>query len=185
MRTLHYYLIWVILGLAISTGLYFVGGLYRQHLEQQDIARLATDFPVRIGDVKGRRLSLQLAYASYLQRHRRYDEALEILGRLLDKGEGSQQLTVFYNLGNLYLSRALDSIAAAQIDQATVLTGLAKNAYRRALAIDSRHWDAKYNLDVAMRLLPEMDRVNIVDEPEQNKKSKPWTTVPGFPRGLP
>jgi mxaK protein len=30
-----------------------------------------------------------------------------------------------------------------------------------------------------------MDRVNIQDDSPDNRKSKPWTTVPGFPRGLP
>jgi mxaK protein len=51
--------------------------------------------------------------------------------------------------------------------------------------LNSGFWDAKYNLEVAMRLLPEMNRVNIGDDEPENKKSKLWTTVPGFPRGLP
>ena len=73
-----------------------------------------------------------------------------------------------------------------QINEATSLASLAKQAYRQALALDSQHWDAKYNLEVAMRLLPEMDRITLQDdEPAPQEKVKLWATVPGFPRGLP
>ncbi len=73
-----------------------------------------------------------------------------------------------------------------QINEATALASLAKQAYRQALALDSQYWDAKYNLEVAMRLLPEMDRITMQDdEPAPQEKVKLWATVPGFPRGLP
>lgn len=63
---------------------------------------------------------------------------------------------------------------------------MAKQAYRQALTLNSRYWDAKYNLEVAMRLLPEMDRITMEkDDPIAEKKAKLWATVPGFPRGLP
>jgi len=72
------------------------------------------------------------------------------------------------------------------INAAMPLAGLAKQAYRQSLALDSRQWDAKYNLEAAMRLLPEMDKISPEDEDETvQQKTQLWTTVPGFPRGLP
>lgn len=63
---------------------------------------------------------------------------------------------------------------------------LAKQAYRQALALDSGFWDAKYNLELAMRLLPEFDRISPTElDDDAAKPSQLWTTVPGFPRGLP
>jgi len=64
---------------------------------------------------------------------------------------------------------------------------LAKDAYKKALRLDPNHWDSKYNLEVAMRLLPEMDRIRREDGEEENDEEEGalWTTVPGFPRGLP
>ncbi|MDO9238621.1 MAG: MxaK protein, partial [Methylicorpusculum sp.] len=71
------------------------------------------------------------------------------------------------------------------INDAFPLAALAKQAYRQALALDSQFWDAKYNLEVAMRIAPEMDRITIKADAKENRKTRLWTTVPGFPRGLP
>jgi len=103
----------------------------------------------------------------------------------MDKGDRNFQAKARYNLGNLYLEQAIQQAKAMNINEALPLAGLAKQAYRQALALDSGNWDAKYNLEVAMRLLPEMDRVDMPDDEPTNQKSQLWTTVPGFPRGLP
>jgi mxaK protein len=62
---------------------------------------------------------------------------------------------------------------------------LAKQAYRQALALNSHLWDAKYNLELAMHLFPEMDRLNLPEQEAQTPPPQLWTTIPGFPRGLP
>ena len=103
----------------------------------------------------------------------------------MDKGDQKFQAKARYNLGNLYLEQAMQQVKAMNINEALPLAGLAKQAYRQSLALDSGNWDAKYNLEVAMRLLPEMDRVDMPDDEPKNQKSQLWTTVPGFPSGLP
>ncbi|WP_198245677.1 MxaK protein [methane-oxidizing endosymbiont of Gigantopelta aegis] len=129
---------------------------------------------------------LQLAYAGYLKKKHRYQDAQVVLGRIINQGSRHIQTITRYNLGNLYLSEAIELAEAMQINEAMALSALAKQAYRQALALDSQYWDAKYNLEVAMRLLPEMDRITLEqDEPIPEKKTKLWATVPGFPRGLP
>jgi mxaK protein len=103
----------------------------------------------------------------------------------MDKGDRRFQAQIRYNLGNLYLEQAVQQTEAANINEALPLAGLAKQAYRQALALDSQNWDAKYNLEVAMRLLPEMDSITLPEEAPTRQKAQLWTTVPGFPRGLP
>ncbi len=129
---------------------------------------------------------LQVARASYLKKKHRYKEAQASLSQVMNQGSQKTQAISRYNLGNVYLEQAIELAEALQINEATALTALAKQAYRQALALDSGYWDAKYNLEVAMRLLPEMDRIIMEnDEPIPDKKAKLWATVPGFPRGLP
>ncbi|WP_031432534.1 hypothetical protein [Methylomarinum vadi] len=185
MRSLRYYGIWTVLALAVLVTGYSAISLYRIERDNHTIARLNQGKgPVPDGAERAAP-AIRLAAAGYLQQHGRSEEALELLGREIDRGDAALNITRLYNLGNLYLNKAMDAALDSRFDEAMAMTGLAKNAYRRVLALDSRHWDAKYNLEVAMRLLPEMERVNIEDEQETAKKSKPWTTIPGFPRGLP
>jgi len=128
---------------------------------------------------------VRLAQAVSWQKQRRYEEALACLNGLLDTPDPALQATVRYNLGNLYLAQAVAKTEASAFNDAIPLASLAKQAYRQALALDSHYWDAKYNLEVAMRLLPEMARINSEDDRPFNQTSQLWTTVPGFPRGLP
>ena len=129
---------------------------------------------------------LHLAYGSYLKSKHRYNEAQASLSQIIDRGDKKTRAISRYNLGNTYLAQAIELAEAMQINEATSLASLAKQAYRQALALDSQYWDAKYNLEVAMRLLPEMDRIVMQeDEPAPQEKVKLWATVPGFPRGLP
>ncbi len=129
---------------------------------------------------------LHLARGSYLKRKHRYDEAQASLSQVINQGDNKTKAISRYNLGNTYLAQAIELAESMQINEATSLASLAKQAYRQALALDSQYWDAKYNLEVAMRLLPEMDRIVMQeDEPAPQEKVKLWATVPGFPRGLP
>ncbi|MDD2770016.1 MAG: MxaK protein [Methylococcus sp.] len=127
-----------------------------------------------------------LARAVYFVRHERYGDALELLNLLEAQGDAAFCADVYYNQGNLQLTQALDRVEKAEIDQARVFAEMAKEAYRRALLLVPGHWDAKYNLEAAMRLMPEMDRVSHAeDEPPETESKRLWTGLPGFPRGLP
>jgi len=128
---------------------------------------------------------VRLARAMVFKKQQRYDEALATLNLILDTPDPALQAKVRYNLGNIYLHLAVVKTEAMAINEAMPLVALAKQAYRQALALDSQFWDAKYNLEVAMRLLPEMDKISNTEDSPVNQKSQLWTTVPGFPRGLP
>jgi mxaK protein len=70
----------------------------------------------------------------------------------------------YFNRGNINLREALklSSSDGRQIP----LVELAKQDYRSALALDSSMWNARYNLEVALRVVPEDPDSN--DEFEKN-----------------
>lgn len=150
--------------------------LIRQLKEGQDINanELASALP-----------ETRLARASYLQRQHKPQDALENLSLILNQGDAKLQAKIRYNLGNIYLHKAISQVESGHADEAKTLVTLAKQNYREALMRDSDFWDAKYNLEIAMRLLPDFDRINIEEPPSDQKVNPLWTTVPGFPRGLP
>jgi len=185
-RPLWHPLLWLTLAAGLSATLYGAADLYRIHENNALIARLVSGRDVEVEPVIGGPFELRLARAYYLKNKHRYDEALATLSLVIDQGDARRRARNRYNLGNLYLEQAIAQAEAMNINAAMPLAGLAKQAYRQSLALDSRQWDAKYNLEAAMRLLPEMDKISPEDEDETvQQKTQLWTTVPGFPRGLP
>ncbi|MGR9014869.1 MAG: MxaK protein [Gammaproteobacteria bacterium] len=184
-RTIRHLTLWVALALSLAVFVYSVGALYGIHRDNDLIRQLMSGKDVAVNNVIGGEPELRLARAFYFKQKHRYDEALSTLSLVMDKGGRNFQAKARYNLGNLYLEQAIQQAKAMHINEAMPLAGLAKQAYRQSLALNSKDWDAKYNLEVAMRLLPEMDRVDMPDDEPAKQKSQLWTTVPGFPRGLP
>lgn len=186
MRALRHRLIWgVLLACMLLTFTQF-WALYRIHRENQWMAELTEGHDIAIDKLVNSTPEVRLARAGYLRQKQRYSEALDTLSLIVSQGDSRLQAKSRYNLGNLYLAQALVEVDAERINQAMPLLTLAKQAYRQALTLDSGFWDAKYNLELAMRLLPEFDRISPT-EPDDDaaKPSQLWTTVPGFPRGLP
>ncbi|MDO9423050.1 MAG: MxaK protein [Methylobacter sp.] len=184
-RTIRHMTLWAALAASLAAFVYSAGALYGIHHDNDLIRQLTSGKDVAVNKVISGEPELRLARAFYFQQKHRYDEALSTLSLIMDKGDRKFQAKARYNLGNLYLEQAVQQAKTMNINEALPLAGLAKQAYRQALALDSGNWDAKYNLEVAMRLLPEMDRVDMPDDEPNNQKSQLWTTVPGFPRGLP
>ncbi|MFG1297575.1 tetratricopeptide repeat protein [Xanthobacter variabilis] len=148
------------------------------------IAALAAgrDLPVGV-DASARVL---FARAHFLLVRDRLDEAHPLVELLARKGDPAQAAAGWYDLGNARLTRALSHLERTQIDPAVPQVRLAKAAYRAALTIDPQFWDAKYNLDVALRLVrdfPEVER-DVKEEPQEAPK-RVWTDLPGLPKGLP
>ncbi len=185
-RTATHYSYWGILIIALFGVLQSLYGIYQNSQSNFVISQLNQGKGERVALKKTDRPELHLAHASYLKSKHRYDEAQASLSQIIDQGDSKTKAISRYNLGNTYLAKAMELAESMQINEATALASLSKQAYRQALALDSQYWDAKYNLEVAMRLLPEMDRITMQDdEPAPQEKVKLWATVPGFPRGLP
>ncbi len=91
-----------------------------------------------------------------------------------------------YNSANLLLRQALVVRAGTQPGQAIALIELAKELYRDVLRADPQHWDARYNLDRAQRLLPDPDEAPEAAPPAINRNAeRAATTMRGYSPGLP
>lgn len=81
------------------------------------------------------------------------ESALERLTTVLETDDTLLEATAYYNRGNIHLREA-QAMAAA--DTARIaLVGLAKQDYRDALLLNSSLWDARFNLELALLMVPE------------------------------
>ena len=132
------------------------------------------------------------AHALALDRKGRHDDALSAYAQAEVAGDQSIRHAVLVNVANLYLRRGL---AAARDEgnaqRAMVLLQLAKAGYRRALRDDPTDWNARYNYELALRILPDLEvrnwrRSGTESEVEDllKKDKSAWTEMVGQPRGM-
>lgn len=90
-----------------------------------------------------------------------------------------------FNGANLLLRRAIAVHATNQPGQAIPLIELAKEGYREVLRRDPDHWDARYNLERAQRLLPDADESDAPPAATPENAERAATTMRGVSPGLP
>jgi mxaK protein len=96
-----------------------------------------------------------------------YEAALQTYKKLMRSDRADIRRPVLYNLGNLHLRQALKN-GPSGAPESLPLIELAKQAYRDLLRDDPGDWDARYNLERALRLAPE-----VADEDaEQNRPTQ-------------
>lgn len=90
-----------------------------------------------------------------------------------------------FNAANLLVRQALEVQATSQPGQAIALLELAKESYRELLRRDPGHWDARYNLERAQRLLPDPEASDdpAADAPRERERAA--TTMRAYSPGLP
>ena len=64
-----------------------------------------------------------------------------------------------------------------------LLIELAKDTYRAVLRAEPSAWDAKYNLERALRLVPDPDDSDDEDLPPPQQSERALTTMRGFTLG--
>ena len=109
-----------------------------------------------------------------------------LIDSLEQHGEAELAARARYNLANALLRKAFMALEKGDLEAAGPLVNLSRREYRRSLSLRPDFWDAKFNFDVASRLLreyPELDRTS-GDELLADPK-KIWTDIPGLPKGLP
>ncbi|GBD48776.1 hypothetical protein [Methylopila sp. Yamaguchi] len=158
--------------------------LHELRQERAVIQALAENHDVQpADDASG---AVLFARAHYLLIRNRIDEAQGFSGRIAERGGPELAARFHYDVGNARVRRALAAMDASKIDQAIPEVRLAKDAYREALHADAELWDARYNLDVAMRLVRDFPELESGEEEEVKAQPKKlWTDLPGLPRGLP
>lgn len=90
-----------------------------------------------------------------------------------------------YNIGNLFLAEALRARQAGDGHAALPYLELAKQAYRDTLRAEPGRFEARYNLERALRLLPEGGAAAEAGGPAPSQSELAITTMKGFTLGLP
>lgn len=125
------------------------------------------------------------ARALYMSLRDRPQDA-EALLSALEGGAPKLRSEYHYAIGNARMRIGFDRIERNRIDEATALVNLAKASYREALRAWPGNYDAKVNLDLAMRLVRDMPRhPQDGDEDPDAQPRRVWTDLPGLPRGAP
>jgi len=95
----------------------------------------------------------QFAQAFYEAKNKKYESALARLTGNISTADPSFEAAIYYNRANIHLreAKALPSNDTGRV----ALVGLAKQDYRNALLVDSSLWDARFNLEYALLMVPE------------------------------
>jgi mxaK protein len=114
---------------------------------------------------------VELARAVSLAQSGRYEEALKAYKALAQGARDDLRPAALYDLGNLHLREAMRR-GAADKAQSLALIELAKQSYRDLLRLDADAWDARYNLERALVLAPEIDEpVEELAQPLQSERA--------------
>ncbi|WP_395664521.1 hypothetical protein [Methylocella sp.] len=126
-----------------------------------------------------------MARVLFFAKRGRVDEA-QALVEALDR-RGSPLLAPARDaLANARMRAAFTMLEAGRLEEAGPLVNLARADYRAALTLDPELWDARYNLDVASRLVrdfPSLGETRGDDAPQGRERM--WSDAPGRPKGLP
>lgn len=97
----------------------------------------------------------RFARAAMLARAGNVDEAAKAYKLAIQEDRPDLKLAALYNLGNLHMREAAKLVGSSS---ALPFIELAKQNYRDLLREDPEDWDARYNLERALWVSPELDQ---------------------------
>ncbi|MEG6509036.1 hypothetical protein V6C03_08630 [Methyloligella sp. 2.7D] len=178
--------LWLVLFLGLA-GTVFTG--WQLVLEKQENAKIAAllggeNLEVEL-DKAGSKLLAARGY--YLLTRDRMEQAQPVLDQANWRADPKDRTALLYNMANTRMRLAYEQVRVGHFEKGISLVNLAKDEYRRALHIEPEDWDAKFNLDVSMRLVRDLPQANLPEdeEDEQQPPSQMWTDLPGTPQGAP
>jgi mxaK protein len=159
------------LALVLSAGIVYE--LYRLKSARQFNAALEHNAFLEVNQASARG---RFATAYGLQQLGEFEEAIRAYAEV-EPDDAETAAAVRFNLANLYLRRALVLEGDENRDLVIPLIELAKENYRELLRRDSQHWDAKYNLELALALLPDLEEQESEDDimPERSPRANTAT----------
>jgi mxaK protein len=128
---------------------------------------------------------LLFARAYFLLEHARFDDAQQIASSLEHRGSDQLRADLHYDMGNARLKLAFDKIEGGDFDAAGALVGLAREDYREAIRLNPDGWNARFNFDVASRLVREYPSFGFTEDERRRGPRPLWTELPNIPRGEP
>jgi mxaK protein len=131
-------------------------------------------------------IEVLLGYAALQYKLQLYDQAVEAYSQAEPLANHQQLTQIYYNLGNIHLSRAIEFGQHVNVDRAVAMADVAKDYYRSALLNQPDFWRAKYNYEAAQRLSRDLPLGELVENDDtQESSAELWSAMPGFPIGLP
>ena len=128
----------------------------------------------------------QLARAIALARDGKAEGAVELYKELSRSDNAHLAEIALYNLGNLYMRQALQLQSSAEESARSLpLLELAKQSDRDALRMNPENWDARYNLERALWLSPEVDEGPIESRIQVDSEERVRSTLQGTRVELP
>lgn len=127
---------------------------------------------------------VQFAAASELARHGQVQAALDTYRELETSSRLQLRTDARFNSANLYFQQALAARTGADPSRSLALMELAKQSYRELLRERSDDWDARYNLERALRAAPDPEQEAQGLPPPPGTRRAP-TTMRGTNLGLP
>lgn len=126
---------------------------------------------------------LRFARAHELTRQGEHQAALAAYRALEADAPPGLATAARYNSGNILLRLAVD--AGTPEAQRIPLVELAKETYREVLRAQPEHWDARFNLERAQRLLPDPETGEDTGGEPPLGAERAATTMRGYTPGLP
>ena len=129
---------------------------------------------------------LIFAKAWYLAEQGDYQSALQLYNRI--ENDLNEQLVekVKFNMGTLYLKQAAlhwNTKGVWAYTEVTTLRSFAERALTEAVELNNLNWDARYNLEYALRIKPPPKEVEKADW--TGRRSSVHAIYPGIPGGGP
>ncbi|HEY4368264.1 MAG TPA: hypothetical protein VGN07_13605 [Steroidobacteraceae bacterium] len=147
-----------------------------QHINAAISGARMSQFDASVPEARFAR-ALELARAGELE------AALKSYRALAHSPRHDLKLGALYNTGNLYMRTALSN-GQAEAFKSLPLIELAKRSYRDLLREDPFDWDARYNLERALWLAPEIEPA-AAEQAEPPKKEQSVSTLQGARIDLP
>jgi mxaK protein len=174
MKSFHVQIVFALVSMA-CLGLFITVGW--ELLEARRIARLVSQMPaVESGREPA---EVMLARAIYLARAGDMKNAERAYQTVIQQGKPGLRRIAQYNLANLWVRQAME-MTATEV-QFLPLMEMAKQQYRDVLAEEPGHWDARYNLERVLWMVPEHDVLQAGNETRepQARTQRPIMLDPG------
>ena len=127
----------------------------------------------------------RFAQAYFLEQRGQHQDALARYQELERNARRDLAEAGKYNSANVYLRWALELREQEGAPPAMPLLELAKRTYRDLLRATPEHWEARYNLERALRLAAETEETEVSEGPPPLNSERAVTTMRGFTLGLP
>ncbi|HML28894.1 MAG TPA: hypothetical protein PKE16_08655 [Hyphomicrobium sp.] len=163
---------------------YAVDDLFRTERANRNIRELVSrhDIPIDTRHASPQEI---LARINESLRRDQIDEAQTTFSAASENLPPEVRARALYNIANTRTLLAGEFVHKGNLDGAAALINVAKSEYRMALKLDPENWDARFNIDVAMRIVRDLPLGNNPDTKAPAEPKKLWTDLPGIPKGLP